>query len=111
MVMFTQYLLPRGQKRVVRIDMDSDVETKALAIQGEGLVFECEVLSNYIQVSLTITDPDHGDLDIRICKNGPEVPDTVKSLIMDFDLEAWKVRRKAILLGAIDDDVDEGPSD
>lgn len=82
---FTQYLRPDGRKRVVSIDLPDAVAQRAALIIEKGLVFECEELSTG-QVSFTITDPREGDLDIRICMNGPDVPETVEKLIMEFKL-------------------------
>lgn len=86
---FTQYLLPDGRKKEVTIDLEPEVEEKAQKIMASGLVFECEMLSDYATVSLTITS-DERDEAIKICPNGPQVPDKVKELIMDFDLERYK---------------------
>ncbi len=82
-VPFTQYALPYGRKSTVHIDMPDDVAGRALSIIESGLALECEILRNG-QVSFTITHPDDGDLDIRVCANGPCVPDVIADLIMNF---------------------------
>ncbi len=105
-VEFTQYLLPDGRKRKIYIEMEEDVEEKAQQIRNAGLDLECEVLATegYRNVSFTITHPGDGDLAIKICSNGMEVPETVRALIMDFNLESYKVNS---LIVDNDDDVDD----
>lgn len=90
---FTQYLMPRGQKQSIDIDLSEDypeAEAKAQEILSKGFIFECEMLSDYATVSFTITHPtlDNGapfDLDCILAKNGPDVPSKVAELIMRFD--------------------------
>lgn len=85
-VEFTQYLRPNGRKQLIYIELDEETEDKAEQIIAKGLTFECEVLSDDITCSFTITDPEEGDLDIELCPNGPRVPDAVKRLIMRHKL-------------------------
>lgn len=80
---FTQYMRPNGRAMPVTIDVEDDVAAKARTIIDSGLELECEVLSNG-RVSFTITHPDDGDLDIRVCENGPNVPYHVAHLILNF---------------------------
>lgn len=80
---FTQYVLPHGRKKPVSVAVDLPTYERSKEIIASGLAFECEVLGNGT-VSLTITDPEHGDLDIRLAKNGPDVLGAVKSLVMEF---------------------------
>lgn len=80
---FTQYLRPNGRRAAVSIEVAPDVATKAHSIIARGLSFECEVLSTG-QVSLTITDPEEGDLDIRVVTNGPGVREAVEDLVRRF---------------------------
>lgn len=86
-VPFTQYLRPHGERRDVFIEISPDIAAKAHAIIARGLVFECEELSSG-EVSLTITDPEEGDLDIRVVPNGPGVREAVEDLIRNFGLAA-----------------------
>jgi hypothetical protein len=83
---FTQYVAPHGYKRQCAVEVLTPVYDRAKAIMALGLAFECEVLSTG-DVSLTITHPDNGDIDIRVVPNGPAVLDAVNSLVMEFDLE------------------------
>ena len=80
---FTQYMRPDGRAVPVSINVSPDVATKARAIIARGLVFECEVLSTG-QVSMTITDPKEGDLDIRVRVNGPGIREAVEDLVLRF---------------------------
>lgn len=81
---FTQYLRPNGRKKAVSVEVSPDIAEKARSIIAKGLCFECEVLMTD-QVSFTITDPDEGDLDVRVCFNGPGVVETVEDLVRSFD--------------------------
>ena len=80
---FTQYMRPNGRAMPVTIDMPDEVAAKAHEIIESGLELECEVLSNG-HVSFTITHPDDGDLDIRVCENDPNVPHHIADLILNF---------------------------
>lgn len=82
---FTQYLMPSGSKAEVTIDRPDDIAAKAREIIARGFRFECEMLSDQRSVSLTITDPDEGDLDIEVVQNGPEVPLAVDRMVRRFD--------------------------
>lgn len=84
---FTQYLRPNGRRKEVTIEVSPDVASKAHAIIARGLAFECEELSTG-QVSLTITDPEEGDLDIRVVPNGPGVREAVEDLVSRFGAAA-----------------------
>jgi hypothetical protein len=80
---FTQYLMPNGRKSPVLIDRPDDVAAKAQAIIERGYRFECEMLSDYRTVSLTITDDDD-DHEIEVCPNGPEVPKRIDAMVLRF---------------------------
>lgn len=80
---FTQYLLPAGRKRPVLIEVAPDIAEKARTIIAQGLSFECEILTTG-QVSLTITDLEEGDLDIRVVPNGPGMVEAVEEMVRDF---------------------------
>ena len=82
---FTQYLRPHGQKKKVRIDRPKAVADKAKEIKNAGLCLECEVLMSG-DVSFTIANEEL-DLAFEIVPNGPEVPDAVDRLILNFDLD------------------------
>lgn len=82
-VLFTQYKRPHGRAFPVSIDVSPAIAEQAKKISARGLVFECEHLTTG-QVSLTITDPNEGDLDIRLVNNGPLVRDAVEDLIANF---------------------------
>lgn len=80
-ISFTQYMRPDGRAVPVKIARPVDIAAKAEAIIARGLRFECEHLMTG-DVSLTITDPDEGDVDIEVVPNGPEVPAAVDRLIL-----------------------------
>lgn len=85
MIPFTQYLLPDGRKKSTFIGVHMDVADRARSIAAKGLAFECELLTTG-QVSLTITDPEKGDLDIRVVPNGPGVREAVEEMVRRFPL-------------------------
>lgn len=83
-IAFRQFLLPHGREAIVHIDRPEEIAAKAEKITAKGLRFECEMLSGYSSVSLTITCPEKGDLAIEVVSNGPEVPIAVDRLIANF---------------------------
>ncbi len=85
-VLFTQYMRPSGRAVPVSIEVSEATANKAQTIIARGFRFECEVLTTG-QVSLTITDPDEGDLDIKIIENGPGVREAVEAMITRFETE------------------------
>jgi hypothetical protein len=80
---FTQYLMPNGRKTLVTIDRPDEIAAKAQAIMNHGYRFECEMLSDYSTVSLTIANDDD-DHEIEVCPNGPEVPKRIDAMILRF---------------------------
>lgn len=80
-IQFTQYMRPDGRAVPVWIERPAEIAAKAEAIVARGLCFECEQLATG-DVSLTITDPDEGDVDIEVVPNGPEVPAAVDRLVL-----------------------------
>lgn len=86
LIPFTQFLMPDGRKNQVSIDRPDDIAAKAQEIIAAGFRFECEMLSDRNTVSLTITDPDEGDVEIEIVPNGPEVPVAIDNMITRFRL-------------------------
>lgn len=80
---FTQYLMPNGRQSPVTIDRPQDIATKAFAIIERGYRFECEMLSDYCTVSLTIANDDD-DHEIEVVPNGPEVPIAIDRMVKRF---------------------------
>lgn len=80
---FTQFVAPNGTRREVTIVVSDETATKARLIIQRGFAFECEVLMSG-EVSLTVTDPDEGDLDIEVVQNGPGVREAVERLVDRF---------------------------
>jgi len=85
---FTQYLRPNGRTTSVSIQRPDDVTTKAFALIGAGYRFEIEELVTG-HVSMTVEYPDHHELSgeaplvHHLCMNGPDVPETVDTLITE----------------------------
>lgn len=89
---FTQYMMPDGRTRQQSIEMPENVGLKAKAITDAGFRFEMELLADYTTVSLTIADRV-AEIDVahKLVPNGPQVPQAVEDLIMDFKLEEHKL--------------------
>lgn len=81
---FTQFIPPHGKRRPTSIEVAPDVHERAMSLIANGLLFECEVLSTG-QVSVTITDEEDGDLDIRVIPNGPGVREAVEEMVRQFN--------------------------
>ena len=83
-VEFTQFMLPDGRREPTVItlpDPDGELDRAVCDIQDKGAVFECECLRVGNLISLTITDPEMGDLFSELVENGPEVPVAVERMI------------------------------
>ena len=83
---FTQFLLPHGRSQTVRIERSQEIAEKARAIITAGFRFECEMLTDYRTISLTISN-DERDHAIKVVPNGPQVPEAIDRMVMDFDLD------------------------
>ncbi len=83
-IKFTQFLMPDGRRDTVWIERPDDIVAKAKSICEAGFRFETEMLSDYQSVSLTISDDD-GDWAHEVVPNGPEVPQAIDRMILDFD--------------------------
>jgi len=77
-VPFTQYVRPNGRTRPIEIDVPDEVGEKALKVIERGGKFEAECIDG--DISLTCHYEDE-DIAIELCRNGPEVPKAVETLI------------------------------
>lgn len=81
---FTQYLIPDGRKRAQWIDRSAEVEVLAQSFIAAGGWYECEMLFDYVTVSLracmNIDNQSH-DIGYEIVENGPPVLDAVDRLV------------------------------
>lgn len=83
---FTQYLMPNGRQDTVWIERPDAVVEKAKTLRAAGFRFECEMLSDYQTISLTIHDPQaEEDVAIEVIPNGPAVPEAVDRMILGFE--------------------------
>ena len=84
---FTQYLLPDGRKRSVRINRPDEIATKAQRLIDIGCRLEIEMLrTGEISMSVErepVGDDDDGVLAMEVCNNGPEVPARVDKMISE----------------------------
>ena len=85
---FTQYLRPDGHRRQLLIDRPAEVYAKAQRIVAAGYRLEVEHLQHNLGVSLTIFSRAE-DMDVagELVANGPEVPEAVDRLILNFEGE------------------------
>ena len=81
-ISFTQYVLPNGAQKTVKISRPAEIADLADAIMKRGYRFECELLTTS-EVSLTITNKD-GDADMEVVPNGAEVPVAIDRMIKRF---------------------------
>ena len=79
-IYFTQYIPPHGRRERVSIERPDEIEAMAQEIRARGFVFECEKLSNGV-VSLTVTDPEEGDVCIELAFDEKKVPEHVDNLV------------------------------
>lgn len=90
---FTQYMLPDGRPREIKIERSDAVADKAQQIIDAGYRFEAEVLTTG-DVSFTVTGPmpddkeEEGDVDIEVTSNGPGVFEAVDRLVERFHPKA-----------------------
>lgn len=81
---FTQYLLPRGERREGGFEVAADVFAKAQTIIDAGHRFEAEILTTG-HVSLTIHNVEaEEDVAIELVPNGPGVREAVCRLVEGF---------------------------
>lgn len=78
-MLFTQYLLPNGEKRPMTTERSPEIEAKAAELVKRGCFFEIEILrTGWVNMDCQL-GPDCicGEL----CENGPQVPETVDKLV------------------------------
>ena len=84
MIPFTQYLLPRGQRRAEQIERPADIEALAEKFIASGGRYECELLRDGSTASLTAVhkvDDEEQDIAIVLSVNGPAIPEKVDELV------------------------------
>ena len=81
-IKFIQFLRPFGTRKPIFIDLEEEYDTLGNEIIDMGMKFQIEQLS-VGEISMSISDGEQ-DLVIRVCNNGPEVPENVKSMIDEF---------------------------
>jgi len=80
---FTQFLLPRGERRKTSIERPAEIEALADKFIAVGGWFECEVLTTGHASLTACMDRDDGDNDIEIevVPNGPGIGEAVDRLV------------------------------
>jgi hypothetical protein len=83
-IIFTRFHKPNGRRSKVEIDRPTDIDKMARDLVRYGYDFEIEVLRGD-EVHMTVSNED-GDMCSRICENGPQVPISVDSMIVEAHL-------------------------
>jgi len=82
---FTQFMMPNGRRKQVKISRPADIEALATELKDAGHRFEIEMLSDYNTISITVeTEDENGDEITRaheLVANGPGVPDAVDKMM------------------------------
>lgn len=76
----TQYLRPDGRQVEVETELPMAVLGAYKHMTNYGCRLECEVLTTG-EVSVTVTHPDVGDIDISVTENGPEVHEGIVRML------------------------------
>ena len=85
-IKFTQFLMPDGRQRKVKITRPDDIVRKAEALQNNGCRFEIEMLMTG-EISMTVERSSNRNgqedevLSHKICLNGPDVPINIDAMI------------------------------
>lgn len=83
---FTQFLLPDGRQKKIKIDRPKAIEDLATELDDAGHRFEIEVLMNgVISMTVEIEGPDGEEITRahELVENGPKVPKRIDKLIQD----------------------------
>ena len=75
----TQFFLPNGNAKLMRVDLPVDSEPDYIAMTKAGYHFEAEVLRSGA-VSLTISNHDT-DFDTALVQNGPAVKEVLADML------------------------------
>ena len=81
-ITFTQYIPPNGKQVHNTIERPDDIAEMAEALQKKGFQFSIEILSTGM-IAMYCGKPNDDDENIRICNNGPNVPDVVDELVRE----------------------------
>lgn len=87
-VPFVQFHLPNGRQTFEFIELPDTLKLKVDAIHQWECRLTAEVLGNGI-CSFCV-EHYHGDFDMELCPNGPEVPAAITELIERFDEAEFK---------------------
>lgn len=84
-----QFMRPNGNQVPMTIPVPDTLQSKYRVLRDCGARLTAEVLTTN-QVSVCVEYPEHGDFDIRVHKNGPEVPAAIADMIDVFDPAAFR---------------------
>ena len=78
---WTQFHLPDGRQTTETFHVADRLAPQVEFIAEMGWELQCEILRTG-EISLTVFDPKTlEDLDIELCRNGPEVPSAIDRLL------------------------------
>ena len=88
---FTEFVLPNGRKRAIKMPCSEEIATMGKALIDNGFWFECETLSQG-HISLTVCglfrngegDDEPCDYDIEIAHSMPTRGDALETLVRRF---------------------------
>ena len=80
---FTQFVLPRGERKPTRIERSPEIETLAEKFIAGGGWFECEVLrTGHVSLTACMNRKNgDNDLEIEVVPNGPGIGEAVDRLV------------------------------
>lgn len=84
---FTQYLLPKGTRKPVEIEVSDLSAAKFSEAERLGCSMTCERLTTG-EISLCIAH-EAGDFDCLVVPEGPGVPEAVETMLLRFTPEAF----------------------
>lgn len=91
MIPFTQFVLPKGQRKQTTIERPPHIETMAFELIEAGFRFESEILRTG-EIHMVCNHPnDEGDIATVLCDNGPDVLGQVDELVTNA-YRRWKER-------------------
>lgn len=83
---FTRFIRPNGRQEHTQIEVEQDEFQKWKELSDLGFRMTVELLPNQV-VNLCIEHPTYGDFDMELPSNGPDVPLSLRTLLLRFDVK------------------------
>mgnify|MGYP001563705846 FL=1 len=81
-----QFMRPDGRQVECKTDLIDEVKADYEAMVAAGYRFKAECLTTG-EVSVTITNKERGDVDIRVLHNGPRVQEAMATMLHNREWE------------------------